>query len=73
MAERRIPSRASGNHSGFYITQDPGGGGIWIFDQWPGKQGGVGMRYIPALKDPTTGQPIYTDPSNNANCFHVIK
>jgi RHS repeat-associated protein len=67
----RYPNRGTGNHGGFFVTQDSGG--IWIFDQWPGKKGGAGLRYIHSLKDPKTGQPIYTDPSNNANCFRVIK
>src|SRR6266545_1729777 len=57
-------TRATGQHSGFYLGPTPDGEGFLLLEQFPGLQN-VQIRSI----RPKAGR---TDPPNNARCFNVI-
>jgi len=67
----KYKSLSTGNHAGFYLSQDVGG--IWIMDQWfsDDKKPFVSKRYIKKRGKWNDGR--YIDPSNNADAYSVIE
>lgn len=66
----KYPNRRHGNHAALYMG--PAIGGIYIMDQWVGKEGGtVTKRYVKSLGRDKGGS--FTRPSNNADAFSVIE
>jgi len=60
----KYPSNAHGNHVAIYIEQDATRG-VKVFDQWQGKSGGAGYRWLP-WKDGVS------DRSNDGTAMSVI-
>jgi hypothetical protein len=60
----KYPSNAHGNHVAIYIEQDEANG-VKVFDQWQGKEGGAGYRWLP-WKDGVS------DRSNDGSAMSVI-
>jgi hypothetical protein len=60
----KYPSHAHGNHVAIYIEQDEAKG-VKVFDQWQGKKGGAGYRWLP-WKDGVS------DRSNDGTAMSVI-
>lgn len=60
----------TGNHAGFYISQDAAG--IWIMDQWADniRKPKVSKRYL--RRKGKSKEGVYVDPSNNAEAYSVI-
>jgi hypothetical protein len=67
----KYENKSTGNHAGFYISQDAGG--IWIMDQWANNttKPKVSKRYLRKKGKDSKGN--WNDPSNNAEAFSVIK
>lgn len=69
-ANGKYPNQRHGNHAGLYMGQAIGG--IYIMDQWAGKEGGtITKRYIKSLGRDKNGN--FIRPSNNADAFSVIE
>lgn len=60
----RYPGRKSGNHAAVYISHDETG--IEVYDQWVGRP--IGKRRIQFY-----AKGDMSNPSNNGNCFYVIR
>ena len=64
-------SLPTGNHAGFFISQDPKG--MWIMDQWRSDKTKpkVSKRYLSRKGKDAKGN--FIDPSNNADAYSVIE
>lgn len=66
----RYPSRPVEKHSAFYLGQNSTG--IWVMDQWPGKQKKtISRRFI--RRQDIFDDGTYYQPSNNCFAFFVIE
>ena len=61
------PNKSSGNHAGYYVSQDASG--IFIMDQWTSKAS-ISQRKIKFRGQKADG--TYNNPSNNGDAFSVI-
>lgn len=66
----KYPNHRSGNHAALYI--ESGIDGIWIMDQWKGKENGkITSRFIKSLGRDKNGK--FRRPSNNADAYSIIE
>jgi hypothetical protein len=66
----KYPNNRHGNHAALFLRQ--GINGIYIMDQWKGKDGGlVGARFIRSRGKNKAGK--YINASDNADAFYVIE
>lgn len=67
----KYESNATGNHAGFYISQDASG--LWIMDQWAdnNKKPKISKRYLRRQGRLPSGR--FKNPSNNADAYSVIE
>jgi hypothetical protein len=65
----KYPNKAHGNHAAFYLSQNAAG--ITVVDQWVGKKGGVGARFLAFGGKDSHGN--FVNASNNGDAFSIIE